>query len=58
MYWPDYSYEQLFDLRNDPGEINDLWNSTNAEVRVVLREMKSRFDELKRLVRSDEIVTL
>eukprot|EP00956_Cyclotella_meneghiniana_P044052 scaffold300009_cov109-Cyclotella_meneghiniana.AAC.1 len=58
MYWPDYGYEQLFDLRNDPGEMNDLWNSTDANVRSVLREMKSRFEELKELVKSDELVTL
>mmetsp|Transcript_24201 Transcript_24201/g.36812 ORF Transcript_24201/g.36812 Transcript_24201/m.36812 type:complete len:169 (+) Transcript_24201:2-508(+) len=24
LYWPNYDYEELFDLRNDPGEVNDL----------------------------------
>jgi arylsulfatase A-like enzyme len=58
MYWPDYGYEQLFDLKNDPGELDDLWNSTDPQVRDVLREMKSRFDELRQLVKSDAVVTL
>jgi arylsulfatase len=58
MYWPDYGYEQLFDLKKDPGELDDLWNSTDPQVRDVLREMKSRFDELKQLVKSDAVVTL
>ena len=58
MYWPDFGYEQFFDLKRDPGEINDLSNSTDPENQVVLREMKRRFAELKKLVMSDEIVTL
>ena len=58
MFWPDYGYEQLFDLKKDPGEIDDLWNSTDPEVRNVLHEMKSRFEELKELVKSDKTVTL
>ena len=22
FYWPDFNYEQLFDLTNDPGKVN------------------------------------
>jgi hypothetical protein len=58
MYWPDYDFEQLFDLVKDPGEIDDIFNSTDPEIRSVLNEMKRRFEELKVLVKSDEIVTL
>ena len=58
MYWPDYGYEQFFDLKKDPGEIDDLLNSTDPKIRDVLSEMKGRFAELKKLVKSDEIVTL
>mmetsp|Transcript_36292 Transcript_36292/g.77401 ORF Transcript_36292/g.77401 Transcript_36292/m.77401 type:complete len:565 (+) Transcript_36292:95-1789(+) len=58
MYWPDYGFEQLFDLVNDPGEVEDIINSTDPHVMNVRREMKERFDTLKRLVKSEEKVTL
>ncbi|KAL3798289.1 hypothetical protein HJC23_000203 [Cyclotella cryptica] len=58
MYWPDFDYEQLFDLVKDPGELEDIFNSTDAEVVAVRKEMKRRFEELKTLVRSDDLVTL
>jgi len=59
MYWPDYGgYEQLFDLVNDPGEMNDIMNSTDAIHVEKLHEMRMRFKELKSLVKSDNIVTL
>ena len=59
MYWPDYGgYEQLFDLVNDPGEMNDIINSTDTIHIEKLHEMRIRFKELKSLVKSDNIVTL
>lgn len=58
MYWPNYKYEQLFDLVNDPGEMEDIFNSTKPDVVEIRNEMKRRFEELKNLVQSDAIVTL
>ena len=58
MYWPNFNYEQLFDLNEDPGEMNDLFQSVNQEHKSKLDEMRKRFTELKQLVKSDEIVTL
>lgn len=58
MFWPDWDFEQMFDLVNDPGELNDISNSTDPKIKEVLKEMKSRFVELKKLVKSDEMVTL
>jgi hypothetical protein len=58
MYWPDFDYEQLFDLKEDPGEINDLRNSTNPKHQQQLDNMRTRFNQLKQLVNSDEIVTI
>ncbi len=58
MYWPYYGFEQLFDLVNNPGEMEDIINSTNPHVMNVRREMKERFNRLKRLVKSDGKVTL
>merc|ERR1711971_483912 len=53
MYWPDYGYEQLFDLVGDPGELEDIFNSTDPGVVRVKTDMKKRFDWLKSLVKSD-----
>jgi len=53
FYWPDFKYEQLFDMMNDPGEMNDLINSTNPLHQQKLREMRQRFVELKMLVHGD-----
>lgn len=58
FFWPDWQLEQLFDLVNDPGELDDISNSSDPKIREVLKEMKGRFLELKRLVKSDEPVTL
>jgi arylsulfatase len=58
MYWPDFKYEQLFDLNEDPGEMNDLFKSTNPEHQQQLENMRTRFKQLKQLVKSDELVTL
>lgn len=58
MYWPDFSFEQLFDLGSDPGELEDIFNSTDPAIAKVRANMKKRFEELKNLVKSDKIVTL
>jgi arylsulfatase len=58
FYWPDFNYEQLFDLTNDPGEVNDLFNSENPLHRQKLNEMRGRFDELKRMAHSNLTIIL
>ena len=58
FYWPNFKYEQLFDLRNDPGEMNDLFNSTNPVHQQKLEEMRKRFHELKTLAYSKESIIL
>ncbi len=43
FYWPDYKYEQLFDLRADPGEEHDLAADPAQAER--LNEMRGSFAE-------------
>jgi len=45
FYWPDFKVEQLFDLKNDPLEENDL--ASNNAFSATLLEMRNRFAELK-----------
>ncbi|MGB7343795.1 MAG: sulfatase [Pirellulaceae bacterium] len=45
FYWPEFEREQLFDLRNDPLEENDV--ASNPAHASQLREMRARFAELK-----------
>lgn len=45
MTWPDYNFEQLFDLDADPLELRDLINATDLQN--VVAEMRQRHDELK-----------
>jgi arylsulfatase A-like enzyme len=45
FYWPDYDHEQLFDLRVDPQEQNDL--AKNPDHQAQLIEMRQRFNQLK-----------
>ena len=45
FYWPEHQVEQLFDLKNDPHEENDLANNPDYAER--LAEMRIRFSELK-----------
>ncbi|MFM7182163.1 MAG: sulfatase [Verrucomicrobiales bacterium] len=45
MFWPEQMLEQLFDLGNDPGELNDL--ARNPEHAAKLGELRARFSELK-----------
>jgi arylsulfatase len=68
IFWPKSGIEQLFDLRKDPLEDNDLireaikmTNDTDpVNVLPILKKMRKRFQELKKLVRFDNysIVTL
>ena len=45
IYWPDFEYEQLFDLHEDPLEENDVARSDAYAKQ--LAAMRSRFAELK-----------
>ena len=58
FYWPFFKYEQLFDLTSDPGELNDLFNSTNPVHQEKLNEMRKRFVELKMMAHSDMSIIL
>ncbi|QDU89841.1 Arylsulfatase [Pirellulimonas nuda] len=45
MFWPDFDREQLFDLKADPREENDLAGDPASAER--LAEMRARFAQLK-----------
>ena len=45
--WPQFAYEQLFDLESDPLEQNDIANKT--EYTEILGEMRNRHNELEAL---------
>jgi arylsulfatase len=49
MFWPDHDYEQLFDLRNDPQEENDL--ARNPDYQARLEELRRRFQQLKAMAK-------
>ena len=49
FYWPDFGVEQLFDLRTDPFEENDLIRDPASAKR--LGELRARFAELKAAAR-------
>ncbi len=49
FYWPDFKLEQLFDLKADPHEENDLAKDPAHAAR--LAEMRTRFGELKAAAR-------
>lgn len=46
MFWPEHNAEQLFDLKTDPIEENDLVNDPAQADR--LEEMRTRFAQLKK----------
>mmetsp|Transcript_33998 Transcript_33998/g.76512 ORF Transcript_33998/g.76512 Transcript_33998/m.76512 type:complete len:506 (+) Transcript_33998:126-1643(+) len=58
FYWPQYNFEQLYDIRTDPKEMNDLVNSTELGHQKKLEEMRIRFKELKDLAHSDLAIIL
>merc|ERR1711957_305612 len=58
FYWPNFNYEQLFDMKNDPGEMNDLFNSTDPVHHQKLMEMRKRFLELKATAYSNLSIVL
>ena len=43
MLWPDFKYEEIFDLKADPGETKNII----AENKAKADEMRKRFEELK-----------
>ena len=45
FYWPDYELEQLFNLKADTSEENDL--ATNPKYASQLDTMRQRFNQLK-----------
>ncbi len=45
IYWPDFDYEQLFDLKQDRLEENDL--ARNADYTGQLAALRKRFQEMK-----------
>ena len=53
MHWPEYNFDQLFDLKADSMEENDIVNTT--EHAGLLVAMKARFLELKAAVTKKEI---
>ena len=58
FYWPNFHYEQLFDIKNDPGEMNDLFNSALPEHKRALVALRKRFVELKMMAHSDLSIIL
>ena len=49
LLWPDFKTEQLFDLKSDPIEENDLMNDPSRKEQ--LAGMRARFEELKAAAR-------
>ena len=49
MHWPDFGRDQLFDLKADPFEENDVIGEAANKER--LAEMRGRFAELKAAAR-------
>ena len=52
ILWPEYDYEQLFRLDNDPFEERDLFKSNLTTDKELLENMKTKMDELKKLAGS------
>ena len=52
IFWPEYDYEQLFRLDNDPFEEKDLFKSKLKTDKNLLDTMKKRLAELKVLAAS------
>ena len=48
MHWPQFEYEQLFDMLADPLEENDI--AKNSSYASILSEMRERHNELAKTV--------
>jgi arylsulfatase A-like enzyme len=49
IHWPDFRYEEVFDLRRDPREERNLARDTQSST--LLTRLRTRFAELKALAR-------
>ena len=45
IWWPDFNHEELFDLRNDPHEANNL--AADPSQKATLEDLRARFKALK-----------
>ena len=54
IYWPAHQREQLFNLKDDPLELDDLYDS--LEVRPALKDMRQRHNELKSELHSEAYI--
>ena len=52
IHWPEYDFEQLFRLDNDPFEEKDLFLSNLTTDQTMLYAMRGRMAELKDLAKS------
>jgi len=57
FYRPKFKYEQLFHMKNDPGELNVLFNCTNP-VQQKLKYTRQRCIELKAIAHIDASIIL
>ncbi|CAB9524021.1 Extracellular sulfatase Sulf [Seminavis robusta] len=49
IYWPQFKYEQLFNLTEDPLELNDVWNQ--PQYASVLKQLQMRHEKWKEAVK-------
>jgi hypothetical protein len=47
LYYPEHDYEELFDLKKDPYEINNLVN--NSAYFELLQEQRKLYSKLKKI---------
>lgn len=47
IHWSAHDREQFFNLKDDPLELDDLYNTKDAEIKAVLDSMRERHNELK-----------
>ena len=58
FYRPKFKYEQLFDMKNDPGELNVLFNCTNPVHQQKLKYTRQRFIEFREIAHSGASIIL
>jgi len=56
IVWPQFGYEQLFNLANDPYEQFDILNETRASNNSLYLSLRSRYEALKQSSQSGEKV--